>query len=356
MNNSALIIAEAGVNHNGDRDLAFQLVASAAESGADAVKFQTFNAERLAAATAPKAQYQKDNTDEAESQLAMLKKLELPESWHQELQNYAREKGITFISTAFDRQSLYFLQTLNLPFYKIPSGEISNAPLLWSFAATGKPCILSTGMATLSEVEQALAILAHGYSFKQEPKSLNETWEFWSQQQAYEAIKDQVTLLHCTSSYPTPLDQVNLKAMDTLRTTFQLPVGYSDHTQGLLVPVAAAARGATIIEKHFTLDRSLPGPDHKASLEPCELKELVQQVRAVEQILGSGRKVPQPAERDTRQVARQSLLVTNTVQQGDMLDKTTLATARTGQGISAIHYWDYLGTPASKDYNPGEAL
>ncbi|MFK7160468.1 N-acetylneuraminate synthase [Marinospirillum sp. MEB164] len=353
---SVLIIAEAGVNHNGDRDLAFQLVSAAADSGADAVKFQTFNAERLAAATAPKAQYQKENTETSESQLAMLKKLELPASWHKDLQDYAQQKGIIFISTAFDLQSLEYLQTLDLPFYKIPSGEITNARLLWAFAATGKPCILSTGMATISEVEQALAILAHGYSFDREPRSLNETWEFWSQPQAYEAIKDQVTLLHCTSCYPTPLDQVNLKAMDTLRATFALPVGYSDHTQGLLVPVAAAARGATIIEKHFTLGRHLPGPDQKASLEPHELKELVQQVRAVEQTLGSGRKVPQPAERDTRQVARQSLLVAHAVQQGETLDKTTLTTARTGQGISAIHYWDYLGTPASKDYQPGEAL
>ncbi|WP_114418138.1 N-acetylneuraminate synthase [Marinospirillum perlucidum] len=353
---SVMIIAEAGVNHNGDRDLAFQLVDAAAESGADAVKFQTFNAERLAAVTAPKAQYQKNTTDEAESQLAMLKKLELPESWHEDLQDHAQQKGIAFISTAFDRQSLSFLQTLNLPFYKIPSGEITNAPLLWDFAATGKPCILSTGMATLSEVEQALAILAHGYSFKQEPKSLNETWEFWSQPQAYEAIKNKVTLLHCTSCYPTPLDQVNLKAMDTLATAFQLPVGYSDHTQGLLVSVAAVARGAKVIEKHFTLDRELAGPDHKASLEPDELKELVQQVRSVEQLIGTGHKAPHPGEWDTRKVARQNLLVSQAVQQGKTLNKSALTTARTGQGISAIYYWDYLGTPARKDYKPGEAL
>ncbi|WP_404417421.1 N-acetylneuraminate synthase [Marinospirillum sp.] len=356
MNNSTLIIAEAGVNHNGERDLAFQLVEAAAESGADAVKFQTFNAERLAAVTAPKAQYQKKNTSEAESQLAMLKKLELPESWHQELQDHAQQKGIAFISTAFDRLSLSFLQTLNLPFYKIPSGEVTNAPLLWAFAATRKPCILSTGMASLSEVEQALAILAHGYSHDQEPKTLSETWEFWGQPQAFEAIKDQVTLLHCTSSYPTPLDQVNLKAMDTLAAAFQLPVGYSDHTQGLLVPVAAVARGARVIEKHFTLDRELPGPDHKASLEPEELKDLVQQIRCIEQLLGTGRKAPQPCEWDTRQVARQSLLVSQDVQQGDEFSETTLTTSRTGQGVSAAHYWDYLGKPASKDYRCGEAL
>lgn len=353
---SIYIIAEAGVNHNSDKNLAFQLVEVAAAAGADAVKFQTFNAERLAAATAPKASYQKITTDAAESQLAMLKKLELPESWHHELQQYAEQLGITFISTAFDLQSLAFLQTLNLPFYKIPSGEITNAPLLWAFAATGKPCILSTGMASISEVEQALAILAHGYHFSEQPSGLEAVWQFWSKPEAYQAIKDQVTLLHCTSCYPAPLEQVNLKAMDTLAATFHLPVGYSDHTTGLLIPVAAAARGASIIEKHFTLDRNLPGPDHKASLEPDELKQLVRQVRAIEQALGTGRKVPQPSEWDTRATARQNLLVAESVQQDQSLTTQSLTTARTGQGISAIYYWDYLGKSASRDYQAGEVL
>nr|WP_292258255.1 N-acetylneuraminate synthase [Marinospirillum sp.] len=349
-------MAEAGVNHNGDRDLAFQLVDAAAEAGADAVKFQTFNAERLAAISAPKANYQKETTDAAESQLSMLKKLELPESWHKDLQRHAQQKGITFISTAFDRQSLKFLQTLNLPFYKIPSGEITNAPLLWAFAATGKPCILSTGMATLSEVEQALAILAHGYSFSEPPKNMDAVWQNWSDAAAYQSIKNQVTLLHCTSCYPTPPDQVNLKAMDTLAATFQLPVGYSDHTEGLLIPVAAVARGAQVIEKHFTLDRNLPGPDHRASLEPDELKTLTQQIRAIEMALGSGRKAPQVAEWDTRKAARQNLLTADNIRQGDAFTETNLTTARTGQGISAIHYWDQLGQCATRDYQSGENL
>lgn len=249
-----------------------------------------------------------------------------------------------------------FLQTLDLPFYKIPSGEITNAPLLWAFAATGKPCVLSTGMASLSEVEQALAILAHGYHFSEQPSGLEAVWQFWSQPEAYQAIKNQVTLLHCTSCYPTALEQVNLKAMDTLAKTFHLPVGYSDHTQGLLIPVAAAARGARIIEKHFTLDRTLPGPDHKASLEPEELKQLVQQVHAIEQALGTGRKAPQQSEWDTRAAARQNLLLAKAVQQGELLTTSSLTTARTGQGISAVHYWDHLGKPASKNYQAGEPL
>lgn len=348
------VIAEAGVNHNGDREKAFQLVKVAAEAGADAVKFQTFNAERLAALTAPKAKYQQATTDAQESQFAMLKKLELPAQWHVELQRYANELGITFISTAFDLQSLAFLQTLDLPYYKIPSGEITNGPLLLAFAQTGKELILSTGMATLSEVEQALAVVAYGYAHEGEPESLEQVWRYWSTPGVQASLEGRVSLLHCTSQYPTPMEEVNLKAMGTLATAFGLPVGYSDHTQGLVIPTAAVALGATIIEKHFTLDRTLPGPDHKASLEPDELAELVRTIRSVEQALGNGIKKPQPSEWDTREAARQQVIFCKSVEKGEKIERQALSTARCGRGVSPMALWDLVGKPASDAYKKGD--
>ncbi|TGN39928.1 N-acetylneuraminate synthase [Marinobacter confluentis] len=348
------IIAEAGVNHNGDKDLAFELVKVAAASGADAVKFQTFNAQRLAALTAPKARYQQSTTDAMESQLAMLKKLELPEAWHSELKAYATELGITFISTAFDIKSLAFLQTLDLPYYKVPSGEITNAPLLLAFAGTGKNLIISTGMATLGEVEQALAVVAYGYSHNSEPSGMDDVWRFWSSASARSAIAGRVSLLHCTSQYPTPMSEVNLRAMDTLRQAFALPVGYSDHSEGLLIPVAAVARGATIIEKHFTLDRQMPGPDHRASLEPDELAEMVSQIREIESALGDGQKRPQESEWDTRQAARQQIIFAEPVVRGDIITRSALTTARCGRGLSPALSWDLVGTAASQDFKPGD--
>lgn len=353
---SVLIIAEAGVNHNGDKEKAFALIDAAAAAGADAVKFQTYDAERLAAISAPKAAYQKQTTDSTESQFEMLKKLELPESWHFELKEHAGSLGITFISTAFDLQSLMFLERLELPFYKIPSGEITNAPLLRAFARTGKAVILSTGMATLGEVEQALAILAWGYLHDEEPDSLSEIWQFWSGGDSERVIREKVSLLHCTSQYPTPMAEVNLRAMDTLGSTFGLPVGYSDHTEGLLIPVAAVSRGAAIIEKHFTLDRTLPGPDHRASLEPGELKEMVSQIRAVELALGDGRKKPQPSEWDTRAAARQQIIAVDDIMVGDLLTVDNIGTARAGSGTSPLYYWDLVGTVASRAYAKGEPV
>lgn len=348
------VIAEAGVNHNGDREMAFQLVKVAADAGADAVKFQTFSAERLAALTAPKAKYQQATTDAMESQLAMLRKLELPTQWHIELQRYANDLGITFISTAFDLQSLAFLQTLDLPYYKVPSGEITNGPLLLAFAQTGKELILSTGMATLSEIEQALAVVAYGLAHSEEPESLEQVWRFWSEPGVLDSLKGRVSLLHCTSQYPTPMEEVNLKAMGTLASAFGLPVGYSDHTQGLVIPTAAVALGATIIEKHFTLDRTLPGPDHLASLEPGELAELVGNVRDIERALGDGIKKPQPGEWDTRGAARQQIMIAEPIAQGEVISRRALTTARCGRGLSAIRMWDLVGTTASKDYEPGD--
>ncbi len=348
------VIAEAGVNHNGDREMAFDLVRVAAEAGADAVKFQTFNAERLAAMSAPKASYQRQTTDALESQLEMLKRLELPESWHGGLQSYADSLGIAFISTAFDKQSLAFLQSLDLPFYKVPSGEITNGPLLLEFARTGKDLIISTGMSTLAEIEQALAVVAFGYCRDQAPDSLEEVWRFWSTPDARNAIEQKVTLLHCTSQYPTPMRAVNLKAMDTLVGAFGLPVGYSDHTQGIAVPLAAVARGAVVIEKHFTLDRNLPGPDHRASLEPNELATMIREIRDLEEALGNGSKRPQPSEWDTRQAARQQILFSRPVAKGELITQEALTTARCGRGISPMGIWDLIGSTAARDYEAGE--
>jgi len=350
------VIAEAGVNHNGRRELALQLVEAAAAAGADAVKFQTFSAARLASAQAPKAAYQQRSTGVAESQLEMLRKLELPLDWHAELQAFARARGVEFLSTAFDADSLDFLQQLGLPLYKIPSGEITNGPLLWRFARTGQPLVLSTGMATLSEVEQALAILAHGMHAEAEPRGLDAVWQGWSRPEWQARVRERVTLLHCTSQYPTPPHEVNLRAMDTLAAAFGLRVGYSDHTEGALVPIAAVARGATLVEKHFTLDRTLPGPDHAASLEPRELARMVADIRALSQVLGSGVKAPQPSEWDTRRAARQQVVAARDIAAHATLAREDLTTARSGGGLPAAALWDCVGRRAGRGYAAGEAI
>ena len=350
------IIAEAGVNHNGQRDLAFALVDAAAEAGADAVKFQTFDAQKLASKSAPKAAYQKQSTDATESQLAMLKKLELPREWHQELQAYSQKKDIEFLSTAFDTDSLAFLVELGMPMFKIPSGELTNGPLLWQFARTRKPLILSTGMATLSEVEQGLAIVAHALNAEAEPVDMNEVWRGWSGVEHRDSLRNHVTLLHCTSQYPTPLNEVNLRGMDTLASAFGLAVGYSDHTQGILIPVAAVARGATVVEKHFTLDRTLPGPDHQASLEPDELKQMVGDIRALQAALGDGCKAPQPSEWDTRQAARQQVVAACDIPAGAVLTRQDLTTARSGAGLPPTALWGLIGHPVRRPFSAGEII
>lgn len=350
------IIAEAGVNHNGQRDLAFALVDAAAEAGADAVKFQTFDAAKLASKSAPKAAYQKQSTDAAESQLAMLKKLELPREWHAGLQAHAQQKGIEFLSTAFDTDSLAFLVDLGMPLFKIPSGELTNGPLLWQFARTGKPLVLSTGMATLSEVEQGLAIVAHALSAEAEPASIDDVWRGWSRADWRARLNGHVTLLHCTSQYPTPFSEVNLRGMDTLAQAFGLPVGYSDHTEGILIPVAAVARGAKFIEKHFTLDRSLPGPDHKASLEPAELTQMVRDIRTLQAALGDGGKTPQPSEWDTRQAARQQVVASRDIAAGSILARADLTTARCGSGLPPTALWGLVGRSAARSYVAGDVI
>lgn len=357
MNNSTVyIIAEAGVNHNGRRDLAFALVDAAAEAGADAVKFQTFDAGKLASTSAPKAAYQKRSTDAAESQFAMLKKLELPREWHAELQAHANQKGIAFLSTAFDTDSLAFLVELGMPLFKIPSGELTNGPLLWQFARTGKPLVLSTGMATLAEVEQGLAIIAHALKADVEPSSIDEVWRGWSRADWRASLPGHVTLLHCTSQYPTPFAEVNLRGMDTLAQAFGLTVGYSDHTEGIVIPVAAVARGAKVIEKHFTLDRSLPGPDHKASLVPGELTQMVRDIRALQVALGDGSKTPQASEWDTRQAARQQVVAARDIAFDAVLARDDLTTARCGRGLPPTALWGLVGKRVGRAFAAGEVI
>ncbi|MEZ0296860.1 MAG: N-acetylneuraminate synthase, partial [Candidatus Methylacidiphilales bacterium] len=295
------IIAEAGVNHNGCLDTAERLIDAAKAAGADAVKFQTFRADSLVSKSAKKAAYQQQTTDAEESQYQMIKNLELNEEAHVRLRQYCVKSGIEFLSTPFDLESVDLLVKLGVSRLKIPSGELTNAPLILKVAQTGLPLILSTGMATLAEVEQALQVIAYGIAASKSagtPPSRRAFADAYTTASALEQteLNRRVTLLHCTTEYPAPVHSVNLRAMDTLRHAFGLSVGYSDHTQGITIPIAAVARGAVLIEKHFTLDRTMPGPDHKASLEPPELAAMVRGIRETEAALGSPRKVPAASE------------------------------------------------------------
>ena len=351
------VIAEAGVNHNGSVEMARQLIEAAAEAGADAVKFQTFRAELLASKEAPKADYQKNTTAAAELQVDMLHRLELPLEAYPELMALCKQRQIDFLSTPFESVSLRFLaETCDLPFIKIPSGEITNAPFLLEIAHTQKSVILSTGMSTLGEIESALGVLAFGYLYEREPRSQQDFAEAFASTAGQTVLKQKVQLLHCTTAYPAAYDSVNLRAMDTMRAAFGLPVGYSDHTQGIAVSIAAVACGAVVIEKHFTLDRSLPGPDHKASLEPAELTAMVAGIRQTEAALGSGGKLPNAAEVQNKIVARKSLLAKSDIRKGDSFQKANLAAKRPGDGLSPLFYWDILDTIAKKDYKKDEKV
>lgn len=357
LGNSVYIIAEAGVNHNGSLELAKQLVDIALESGADAVKFQTFKAEKVVSQSAPKAEYQTQFTEASESQLEMIKRLELDEHAHKTLVTYCRERSIQFLSTPFDLDSVDFLShVLNLPKLKLSSGEITNAPLLLRAAQTLKPIILSTGMCTLGEIETALGVLAFGYTQTHELPSIRSFQAAYRSEIGQQALKTKVTLLHCVTEYPTPFGEVNLKAMDTLKVAFDLAVGFSDHTLGIAIAIAAAARGAMVIEKHFTLDRSLPGPDHQASLEPDELKAMVQAIRQVEVALGSGLKIPAPSELKNQSIARKSLIAADDINIGSMFTDQNLTTKRPGTGISPMYYWEWLGKESTKDYKQDEII
>jgi N-acetylneuraminate synthase len=351
------IIAEAGVNHNGSVDMAMQLVDVAVEAGADAVKFQTFKAEKLASKSAEKAAYQIRNTDVAESQFEMLKKLELDESAHKKLVRYCAMKKIQFLSTPFDWESLDLLiNKFDLPYIKIPSGEITNAPFLLDIAKKHKPVILSTGMSTLGEIEQALGVLAFGYIDSDNAPNTSAFENAYVSVKGRQAIADNVILLHCTTEYPAPFQDVNLRAMDTLQKAFSLPVGYSDHTVGIIVPIAAVALGAVMIEKHFTLDRNLSGPDHKASLEPEELKKMVEAIRQVEIAMGTSLKQPSAVELQNRLIGRKSLVAAKRISKGDRFSSENLTVKRPGKGVSPIRYWEWLGKTAGQDYMPDDEV
>jgi N-acetylneuraminate synthase len=345
------VIAEAGVNHNGSVEMGERLIDAAAASGADAVKFQSFRAESLVSRTARRASYQVRNQPGEQSQLDMLRKLELDEPAQRRLCEYARSRRIEFMSTPFDLESLDFLVTgLKVSRLKIASGEITNAPLLLRAARSGLPLILSTGMSTLEDVEAALGVVAFGASDAGDPHGSGDF------RRPSGKVGRDVTLLHCTSDYPAPIDSINLRAMHTLRERFGLPVGLSDHSAGTSAAIAAAALGATVIEKHFTLDRNLPGPDHRASLEPAELTGMVAAIRDACAALGAPDKRPTPAELETREVARRSLVAGRNIRKGERISAADIAVKRPGGGVSPMYYWDWVGKTAERDYEKDDPL
>lgn len=332
--NNVLIIAEAGVNHNGSMQIAKQLIDKAVEAGVDIIKFQTFKSEKLVSKAAKQAEYQQCNIGKKdEGQLAMLKKLELSVEDHYELINYCKERNIRFWSTAFDMESIDFLHSLNMGLWKIPSGEITNYPYIKKIASFHEDVILSTGMCELSDIEAALNVLiSEGVS------------------------KEQITVLHCNTEYPTPFTDVNLKAMLEIGEKFGVNIGYSDHTKGVEVPIAAVALGATVIEKHFTLDKNMEGPDHKASLEPEELKAMVSAIRNIEQALGTGHKTISESERKNIEIARKSIVAACSIKKGEVLTEENITVKRPGNGISPMRWNEVVGTIAVKDFEEEEMI
>ena len=329
----ALIIAEAGVNHNGSLEKAFELIDAAVYAGADIIKFQTFDSLLLASKSAAQARYQSKNIGFSQSQRDMLQSLELPKSCYSQLVSYCQERGLEFLSSAFDFSSIDFLSQLGMKRWKIPSGEITNLPYLRKVSSFGLPVVLSTGMASLGEVEAAISVL----ELNGLPRSL-------------------ITVLHCTSEYPAPPESINLHAMNTMATSFNVKIGYSDHTQGSEASLAAVALGACVIEKHLTLDRSLPGPDHKASMEPVDFKSMISQIRYVESILGDGIKQITPCERENASLVRKSLVAACDIRAGELFSDSNLTVKRPGTGLSPF-YWDMvIGKPASRDYFEDELI
>lgn len=334
MTNHVLIIAEAGVNHNGSLQIAKQLIDNAVETGVDIIKFQTFKSDKLVSRTAKQAEYQQRNIGKMdEGQLAMLKKLELSVEDHNELIHYCNERNIRFFSTAFDMESIEFLHNLNMNLWKIPSGEITNYPYLKKIASYHESVILSTGMCELSDIEAALNVLT-----------------------TEGVAKEDITVLHCNTEYPTPFQDVNLKAMLEIGQKFSVKIGYSDHTKGIEVPIAAVALGATVIEKHFTLDRNMEGPDHKASLEPDELKKMVNSIRHIEQALGNGHKGISASERKNIEIARKSIVAACDIRKGELLTEENLTVKRPGTGISPMRWNEIIGTIAIHDYNEEDMI
>lgn len=351
------IIAEAGVNHNGSTDLAYKLIDAAYTAGVDIVKFQTFKAKNLVTKDAQQAEYQKQNSSVTESQFDMLSRLELDYETHKSLVAYCDKLGIEFLSTAFDKESLHFLvEDLKLKTLKIPSGELTNAPFVLEHALTGCDLIVSTGMASLAEVESALAVIAFGLINHHSEPSEQAFAEAYSSVEGQNALKQKVTLLHCTTEYPAPVDEINLNAMTTLESAFKLTTGYSDHSAGITIPIAATALGAQLIEKHFTLDKLMQGPDHKASLEPDELTAMVRAIRDVEQALGNGVKSPQPSEVKNKPIARKSLVAAEGIKAGEVFTENNLTIKRPGDGLSPCKYWSLLGKRSQKDYSEGDLI
>ena len=330
---SVFIIAEAGINHNGSIELAFKLVDAAIEAGVDAVKFQTYKSENLVSKNTQKAEYQKKTTNSSESQFEMLKKLELSFDAYRKLNNYCQDKNIIFLSTPFDHSSINFLYELNLKFFKIPSGEITNLPYLRHIGSLAKQVILSTGMSTLKEVGDALAILIDSGT-----------------------KKENITVLHANTMYPTPMEDVNLRAMQTIQKEFDVSVGYSDHTIGIEVDIAAVAMGATMIEKHFTLDKTMRGPDHIASLEPKELKAMVTAIRNIEKAVGKNIKTVSPSELENKNIVRKSITAKCSIKKGERLTEDNLIIKRPGTGISPMNWDKILGTVAKNDYQADELI
>jgi N,N'-diacetyllegionaminate synthase len=333
MTYSTYIIAEAGVNHNGDIELAKQLIDAAADAGADVVKFQTFKADRQVTHDAKKADYQNQTTDRTESQHEMLHRLELSTEMHHELIAHCAMRNIAFLSTGFDIESVDLLRSLGQDSFKIPSGEITNLPYLRHIGRLGKSVILSTGMATMGDIESAIGVLEQAGT-----------------------KKTNITVLHCTTEYPTPMAEVNLRAMQSIHNAFGVAVGYSDHTAGIEVAIAAVALGATVIEKHFTLDRSLPGPDHKASLEPSELKAMVTAIRNIEVAMGDGIKRLTPSELRNKPIVRKSLVASQTIKTGDIFSAQNVTAKRPGTGVSPMRWDEVVGRIASRDYSIDELI
>ena len=327
------IIAEAGVNHNGSLELAKKLIDVAVESKVDAVKFQTFKAKNVISKNAEKANYQKESTGIQESQLEMVQKLELDKSAHYELMLYCKKNKIIFLSTPFDHDSIELLNEMGLEIFKIPSGEITNLPYLEHIGKLNKKIILSTGMADIGEIEDALDILVQAGT-----------------------DKNNITILHANTMYPTPMEDVNLKAMLTIANTFGLKYGYSDHTLGIEVDIAAVALGATVIEKHFTLDKTMPGPDHQASLNPLELKEMVSGIRNIELALGNGIKKPSKSEKPNIDVARKSIVAKLNIKKGEIFTKNNLSIKRPGSGMNPMLWNEIMGTVARKDYSEDDLI
>jgi N-acetylneuraminate synthase len=352
---SVLIIAEAGVNHNGSLDLAIQLVDVAAVAGANAVKFQTFRADALATGQAPKADYQRKTTASNESQHAMLQRLELSGEAHERLIEHCAKVGIEFMSTPFDLGSVSLLLRLGVQRIKIGSGDLTNAPLLLSVARSNLPVILSTGMATLQDIESSLGVLAFGMLGGEIP-TRTAFERAWSSSEGRNIVRSRVTLLHCTTEYPAPIGEVNLRAMSTMRDAFGLEVGYSDHTEGITVAIAAVALGARVIEKHLTLDRSLPGPDHAASLEPADFAALIRAVRDAERALGSSAKDVTTSEARNIVVARKSLVALRAIAAGELFTAENLGAKRPGDGVSPLEYWEWLGRPSPRTFAPNELI